>query len=657
MVAQDTMLEKNVQQLLEKAEVVDGTERLSLLDSATTLIWNKRGFPYDSIAQLTIDEAYKQDSLEMAMDYTGRVIFYLTNRVGNSEAGKKVFNDFLDREIAVDNDRLWARMYINGGDSYFFLDETIESITLYSKAGEYALKANDSSLLATTKKYISDAYADEGNFAEASQYLRQAEEIYAAQKDTIRLINTRNSRANLYSRIGFFDEAKKEREEMMALSEQIGYYPAILSGLISATVDDRKQENYRSRVKNLKKALSLSKNSELYDQYEPQIQILLLQTYALTDSLEKAEGILKLMKSDLDRYSKGSFKDGYLEALSIYSYVTGDISEAIRLGKQFLTLKETSGNVEHKIRGHLFLANAYERKGDSDNALYHFKTSKALNDSYQSQQGRRSLAYYQTLYETEKRDAKIAAQESEITFLDQENKLKQQWMIFGGIGLLALFVGFLLWRSRLTALRKRKMQVNFSQKLIKGQEEERFRIARELHDGVGQKLALLIKKSSSKGEEDIKDLSGNMLDELRGVLNGLHPPSLERIGISKSLESLINEVDENTDIFFTYDIDLIDKDLDKEQSLHFYRIIQESLNNIIKHAEAKAVSIRIERKEGSIEALVSDNGKGFNFLEKIRSGNGFGMKTLLERAKIMGALINVESTPDQGTEMTLNIPI
>ena len=248
-------------------------------------------------------------------------------------------------------------------------------------------------------------------------------------------------------------------------------------------------------------------------------------------------------------------------------------------------------------------------------------------------------------------------QDAEIALLDSKNKVARQWILFGGIGLLALFIILYLYRTRQFSHRKQRLQRQFSQDLIKGQEEERFKIARELHDGVGQKLALLVKKSGAKGEEEIQNLSGNTLDELRGVLNGLHPPTLERLGITKSLESLIDEVDEHTELFFTYDIDPIDHDLDQEKSLHLYRIIQEALNNIIKHAEAKAVSIEVKRSEHQIEAFVQDNGKGFDFSNKIRSGKGFGMKTLLERAKIMKSKLLVESEAKAGTSIKLTIPL
>src|SRR5690606_14271915 len=114
-------------------------------------------------------------------------------------------------------------------------------------------------------------------------------------------------------------------------------------------------------------------------------------------------------------------------------------------------------------------------------------------------------------------------------------------------------------------------------------------------------------------------LAGNTLEELRTISRGLHPANLERLGPTAAIRTLIDEVDANTDIFFTYDIENIDAFLSKEASLHLYRIIQEVLNNMVKHAEAKSASVTIEKKGLHIETIISDNGKGFDHTEKLRS--------------------------------------
>lgn len=202
----------------------------------------------------------------------------------------------------------------------------------------------------------------------------------------------------------------------------------------------------------------------------------------------------------------------------------------------------------------------------------------------------------------------------------------------------------------------RKRSEVFTHNLIKAQEEERTRVARELHDSVGQKLMLLTKKTKTAGNPEMETLAGNTLAELRSISRGLHPANLERLGITVALRSLIDEIDNNTGIFFTHEIDNIDACLSKEASLHLYRIIQEVLNNMLKHSEAKSASVFLKRKGNIIETRIQDNGIGFDFSEKLKSGTSLGMKTLLERAKILNSKIEIKSLPNKGTTVILTIP-
>src|SRR5690606_39201197 len=172
-----------------------------------------------------------------------------------------------------------------------------------------------------------------------------------------------------------------------------------------------------------------------------------------------------------------------------------------------------------------------------------------------------------------------------------------------------------------------------------------------------QKLMLLTKKTKTIGNPEMEFLASNTLEELRTISRGLHPATLERLGPTAAIRNMVDEVDANTSIFFTHEIDDIDALLSKEASLHLYRIIQEVLNNMVKHAEAKVASVTIEKRNDAIETVISDNGKGFDNSEKMKSSESLGMKTLLERAKILHSKIDIKSQIDKGTAIRLTIPI
>lgn len=228
----------------------------------------------------------------------------------------------------------------------------------------------------------------------------------------------------------------------------------------------------------------------------------------------------------------------------------------------------------------------------------------------------------------------------------------QFWVITVSILALSIFIFYYI-----TNRAKQKRNEIYTQNLIKAQEEERTRVARELHDSVGQKLMLLTKKTKTTGNLEMASLAGNTLDELRAISRGLHPTTLARLGLTAAIINLIDEVDSNSNIFFTREIENIDALLGTESALHLYRIIQEVLNNMVKHSEAQAASVVILNKDNQIETIISDNGKGFELAEKVKTSDSLGMKTLMERAKILRSKIEIKTQPTKGTTVILNIPL
>jgi len=219
------------------------------------------------------------------------------------------------------------------------------------------------------------------------------------------------------------------------------------------------------------------------------------------------------------------------------------------------------------------------------------------------------------------------------------------WWFFLLVSLAAISI--LLWMLNQTNS-KRRLQEQFALDLIQSQEDERKRIASELHDSVSQQLTLIKRKAQSQSQLEISELTNNTLEEVRHISRGLFPPLLKQLGFTESVAQLALDIDENNDIFVTTDIENIDDHLTNEKALHLYRFIQECINNILKHAEAKAFSITIEKEKDGILVQVKDNGKGFN-LATAKSKNSLGLKTLEERIKIINGELFIDSKLGKGT--------
>lgn len=213
-------------------------------------------------------------------------------------------------------------------------------------------------------------------------------------------------------------------------------------------------------------------------------------------------------------------------------------------------------------------------------------------------------------------------------------------------------------------LGSKQKQEQFSKQLIFSQEQNRRLIASELHDSLGQNLVLvnnrILQIISSNGShpqsENLKEISGMVTDtieEVRRISYSLYPHQIEKLGLTAALKSLLNKIITSTNIRFEIEIDDIDNLLSKESEINFFRIVQEAVNNLVKHSEAGKAEVRILRETGMISAHISDNGKGF---DAGKIFEGIGLSNIYERAKIMKGSVKINSSANQGTSINVYVP-
>ncbi|MCY7360998.1 MAG: histidine kinase, partial [Ignavibacteria bacterium] len=222
------------------------------------------------------------------------------------------------------------------------------------------------------------------------------------------------------------------------------------------------------------------------------------------------------------------------------------------------------------------------------------------------------------------------------------------------------------YQQKLSKVEKeKKAQENFSRRLIESQETERKKIASELHDTVAHeilitknKIALGYKDTQDPDKiktllNDISELSTNTLNEVRSISYNLHPHQLERLGLTKAIKSIVNNIAKSTEINFTAAIDNIDNIFSKELEINIYRIVQECFNNIIKHSRATEAVLNISRHKSNIIIIISDNGKGFSK----NVTKGIGMNSIEERIKLYNGSLKINSEINKGAFMKIIIPM
>ncbi|MEO8664579.1 MAG: two-component regulator propeller domain-containing protein [Ignavibacteria bacterium] len=230
----------------------------------------------------------------------------------------------------------------------------------------------------------------------------------------------------------------------------------------------------------------------------------------------------------------------------------------------------------------------------------------------------------------------------------------------------------LTYRQRLEKIEKeRQEQEEFSRKLIDSQESERKRISSELHDTIAHDIlisknkALMALKHKDNKEtlenalKEISDQATVTINDVRNISYDLHPHQLERLGFTKTIESIINNVTKSTGISFSLETDDVDEVLSKKKEINLYRAIQESVTNIVKHSKATEASLKVSLIENFLIISISDNGIGFDMNKKTETNNeiGLGLPGIIERIKLMNGDFSIESNVNKGTVLRFRIPV
>jgi signal transduction histidine kinase/ligand-binding sensor domain-containing protein len=251
----------------------------------------------------------------------------------------------------------------------------------------------------------------------------------------------------------------------------------------------------------------------------------------------------------------------------------------------------------------------------------------------------------------------------------------RRWWFLTAVFLATLAIVWMLWNYRLNQLvMAREAQQAFSRELIASQENERRRIAAELHDSLGQRLIiinnlalfLLRTKGKVRSEEDkqqtieeINSEATQAIEETRAISYALRPFQLDRLGLSKAIQALVKTVARASEIELTADIADIDDVFPEDLRINFFRIVQEGLNNIVKHSNASRGAVTTQRTKSDVVLTISDNGKGLPTEPRSMTAGpgGFGLTGIRERATLLKGTLQIRSEMGNGTLLVIHFPL
>ncbi|HWD18012.1 MAG TPA: two-component regulator propeller domain-containing protein [Verrucomicrobiae bacterium] len=233
-------------------------------------------------------------------------------------------------------------------------------------------------------------------------------------------------------------------------------------------------------------------------------------------------------------------------------------------------------------------------------------------------------------------------------------------------------VGLMVWFYTLRVRHlhdQQALQESFSRRLLESQEQERKRMAAELHDSLGQNLlvvnnyaAMALKEAPEAAQgrlRKISDSAAACIEEVRAIARSLRPYQLDRFGLSKTLEDIGDLLSHAGGLEVATEIENIDGLLSPAAEISVYRIAQEWLTNVVKHAQATRARLVVRREAGRVRLVLEDNGAGFDYTAVMARGGtqrSFGLVNMHERARLLGGALGCVTAAGQGTRWTLEIP-
>jgi signal transduction histidine kinase len=325
------------------------------------------------------------------------------------------------------------------------------------------------------------------------------------------------------------------------------------------------------------------------------------------------------------------------------------------------------------------LAVSCEKLGDfAAAATYYRRLAEVSRQIFDTEKNNRLLTL-ERQYETEKKERRILEQQLNI---QRQNTQKRLMLILFSLLLAAALVGLLWFRSRLRYNRRiaaqeaelqnrRIREMEQEQKLLAagamldGQEEERKRIAKDLHDGLGGLLST-IKLHFNAVQEQVRQLealqayqrAGEMIDsaceEVRRISHNMMPGALAKLGLIAAVEDLVEDLRRASKLDISIQTQQWASRLDEAREAMLFRIVQELLYNAVKHAEASRIAVQLVHSDQMVTLTVEDNGKGFD-PEQAKLTGGLGLKSIASRVHYLGGSVQFNSVAGKGTSVIVKV--
>lgn len=577
----------------------------------------------DSIANI-YDRTANKKYLGMSEYYYG---FYHRKKNQFDQAIKH-YQTSKQASIDIDYPSMYAVSIAEIAGSYMDQNQLVNALKIFFEAEEFNLNAKDhnaQSRLSNTYNNIGLVYGRLSNYEKALDYYRLA--IKEATDNDDKNVPLGNA-AEIFMEIGELDSMKLYAEHCYQLCLEMGEPRGIAYSEWLRAAAAFKMGDYVLAEKSGLKAVNI------YQTYPE--KILMLDAYYI---LARAQ-----MKN-------------------------GKIRQAIKNTELTLDLAREMKDYELQSVGYELMSTLHEVNNNLNQALVFHKMFKASEDSIILLQEADKINELTIKYETAQKNEQIANQKIELNKQDiQRNSL------LSGFGIVTLLGTFIFYRlqnkqkmnQQAIKLLKQEQKLLAIDYMVQGQEEERKRIALDLHDGLGGILSSAKIQMQTIQREIDKMQNMNLISkaqslidsayaEVRRISHDMMPGALIELGLFEAVQDLITDINQNQNFTIKTEWYLVDTNIPQKLQIILYRIVQEALTNIVKHAQANLVIIQMTESNDSYILTIEDDGIGFDVNENSKR-NGIGLKSIRSRVNYLNGELTIRSDKGEGTSLEIYIP-
>lgn len=566
--------------------------------------------------------------------------------------------------------------YANLGAVCYLQNKYPEAIQYFQQAADIRKSINDRPGTGGALNNIAMTYQQQSNYSTAVSFYIEALKIFEELKDEKRMAQTNNNIGSLYQELKNFPTSIKYTLKGLSGWQKLNHKAGISGSYVNIGNAYQALNNYSEARVYYEKALEAQKDLTNNNYSMARIYHNMGTNYIKLKDFEKAAQYLKL---EIPLKEQSGDKEGISSAhhsLGQLYYLTKKYDLAVEAYLKTEKLAREIGNKDNLRWAYAGLKEAYWAKGKLDLALKYSTYYDQVKDSILNESSSRQIAEMQTKYETEKKEKennelKRKTEVQQLQIKNEAEKRKNQMIIgLSAVAFLAASSLFLYNRRKLKQKAIYAAELAEEQKLrfksvIEAEEKERSRIAQELHDGLGQMLSTArlnvagLEDSIIPEDKEWLDKSLKIIDdaciEVRHISHNMMPSALIRLGLIPAIHELVNNINSSKQFKIDFNTN-VKESLGSSLDITIYRIVQEVLNNMIKHSKADKINVGINKNDADLTINMKDNGIGFD-TDKLKDSKGIGWKNIFSRVNMMDGTIKVESEPQKGTKVYINLKL